>query len=72
MKDPQARQAPSEPGIIKQIRSPLMKASPPLLHRRESGRFQVIHRLKFSVDISSFRLFKREEIDHRPLFYLIP
>jgi hypothetical protein len=33
------RQRPSEPGVVKQIRSPLVKASPPFLHCRQGERF---------------------------------
>jgi hypothetical protein len=49
----------------------LLKASLPLLHRRESERFPAIHRLKFGVAIFNFQASKREEANHRSLFYLM-
>jgi hypothetical protein len=39
------RQEPSGPAMVKQIRSPLVKASPPLLPCRQSERFWAIHQL---------------------------
>jgi hypothetical protein len=66
------RSGPSGPGIVKQIRSPLVKVSPPLLHCRESEHFWAIHRLKFGVDRPGFQPFEREETDRRSLFQINP
>jgi hypothetical protein len=61
-------QGPSRPGTVKQIRSPLVKTSPPRLYCQSSERFWVIHQLKFVVDCPSFRPFEREGTNHRSLF----
>jgi hypothetical protein len=66
------RQGTSGPGIIKEIHSPLERAPPPILHRRESERFRPVRRLKFGADILGFQPFEREGTDHHSLFHLIP
>jgi hypothetical protein len=53
--------------IVKQIRSPLLKAS-----RRDSECFRARQRFKFGLDIFRFQPLKHEETDHRSLFHLIP
>jgi hypothetical protein len=64
------RQGSSEPRVVKQIRSPLVKASPPLLHSRSSEHFWAIQQLKFGVDPRGFRPFEREETNHRLPFQI--
>jgi hypothetical protein len=66
------RQGSSEPEIVKQIRSPLVKPSPPLLDYRSGEGFWAIHRLNFGVDHPGFQSFEREETNHHSLFHISP
>jgi hypothetical protein len=65
------RQEPSGPGIVKQIRSPLVKMSPPPLHC-QIERFGAIRRPKFDVDYPGFQPFEHEETNHSSLFHTNP
>jgi hypothetical protein len=59
------RQGSSGPGIVKLVRSPLVKASPPLLHCRSGERFWAKHQFKFDVDRSGLQPFERGEMNQR-------
>jgi hypothetical protein len=65
-------QGPSGPGIVREIRSSLVKGPPPVLHCRSSEHFWAIHRLKFGVDCPGFQPFQRKETNHRSLFRINP
>jgi hypothetical protein len=59
------RQGSSEPRVVKQIHSSLVKASPPLLHFQSSENFWAIQRFKFGVDRHGLQPFEHEETNHR-------
>jgi hypothetical protein len=63
-------QRPFGPGIVRPIRSPLLKAFPSVLHRRQGECLRTTYQLKFGVDVFSFQPFKREERIHYLLFHL--